>query len=251
MTRTRRQRRRRSQTGLHSALQSVGGTFLPPRRTVIVETQWSGYVAASNVSTSGNFASVIVNSLYQPYNTPSSNSFTNAIGGYPFVGVSSGGASITASPIGYNYLSSNYNTYKVLEYEVEFTVTPQNSGDTVAMSMAPLGNQEQPTTGTWNFFRMAGQRFAQTGRAVNGANSRLNTLRYSGKVWVDLGLTRAQWLATGAPQAIMGSQPTGGNVDYFGFLISTLDGAANGSPVVVDCIIRQKVIVSDPVQYGN
>jgi hypothetical protein len=233
-----------------STIANMGMVLVPQRRTVTLESQWTGYIAAGSLTTAGNFASVGINSLYTPFSTSSGNSFVNIAGSVPFSGTSSGGASTASNPIGYTYLSTNYNGYKVMDYEVEFTVTPQNSGDTIAMAMAPLGNQEQPTTGSWTYYRMAAQPFAQSGRAINGANTRLNTLTFSGPVHRDLGLTRPQWLAFGGVTA-MGSQVGSNQYDYFGFFVCSLDGASNANVVVVDCVIRQRVVVSDPVQYGN
>ncbi len=233
-----------------SLVANIGNVLNPQRRTVTIETQWTGYIPAGSLTASGNFASVGINSLYLPFSTASGNTVVNVLGATPFNGVSVAGAAISSNPIGYNFLSSNYNGYKVMDYEVELTVTPQNSGDTIAVSMAPLGNQEQPTTGNWTYYRMAAQQFAQSGRAINGANSRLNTLTYSGAVHRDLGLTRAQWTAFGGITA-MGSQVGSNQYDYLGVFLCTLDGAATASIVCVDITIRQRVTVSDPVQYGN
>lgn len=229
-----------------STLQGIGNNIIPQRKVVIVSTQWTGYLIAGNLSAAGNFASILPNSLYQPFNPATGNTVTAAT----FGGTSSGGASVTSTPIGYTYLSTNWQTYKVLDYEVELTINPQNSGDTCAMAIAPLGDQEQPTTGTWNFYKMSAQRYALSGRATNGANTRLNSLKYSGPFHRDIGLTKRQWLDF--PQTPMGTFPTGNDsVAYFGIFLSTLDGATNANPLVVDIVLRQRVVVSDPVQYGN
>jgi len=235
---------------MRTSVQGIGGNFLPQRRIVTISTQWTGYIAIGSLTVAGNFASILPNSLFQPFNPTTGNTFANVAGAVPFSGTSSGGAVTTANPVGYTYLSTNYQTYKVLEYEVELTVNPQNSGDTAAMSMAPLGDQEQPTTGNWNYFRMSAQRFARSGRATNGANTRLNTLIYKGPFHRDIGLGKRQW--EDFPMTPIGAQPSGNDtIAYFGIFLSTLDGAVNAAPVVVDCVLRQRVLVADPVQYAN
>lgn len=243
--------RRRSGQGSSSfGTQSLGQSILPQRQSVIVETQWTGYIPAGSVTVAGNFASIECGSLFMPLDPSTSNTFTKSTGTLPFAGTSTGGASITNNPIGYSYLSGNYNTYKVMDYEVELTVTPQSSGDTIAMAMAPLGNQEQPTVGNWTYYDMSAQRFSRSGRAINGANSRLNTLKYRGPYNRDLGLSRRQW--QDFPMTVMGSIPSANNaLGYFGIFLSTLDGAATASPCVVDVVLRQRVIVADPVQFGS
>jgi hypothetical protein len=246
----RRRRTRRGSLLRGPGITNLGQQILPQRKIVIVESQWTGYVAAGSMSTTANFASILPNSLVQPFLPSTGNTFAAAGAAPAFNGTSSGGSNTSINPIGYNYLSGNWQTYKVLEYECELTVNPQNSGDTTAMSIAPLGDQEQPSTGTWTYFRMAAQRFAKTGRATNGANTRLNTLKYSGPFHRDIGLTKRQWLDF--PQTPMGSQPSGNDtVAYFGVFLCTLDGATNAAPVVVDFTLRQVVVVSDPIQFGN
>ncbi len=235
------------------ALQAMGQNILPMRKTVVVSTQWTGYLAAGTQSTGSgaNFASILPNSLVQPFLPPTGNNFAATVSAFAFKGTSSGGSTTMVNPVGYDYLSTNWETYKVTDYEVEFTVNPQLSGDSVCMAMAPLGDQEQPANGAaWTYYSMSAQRYARTGRATNGANTRLNTLLYRGPVHRDLGLTRRQWLDM--PQTDMANQPSGNNtIMYFGIFLSSLDNSTNVSPIVVDVVLRQRVIVSDPFQFGN
>lgn len=232
------------------SIQSIGMSIIPLRKVVTVESQWTGYIAAASLTTGGNFASILPNSLVQPFLPTTGNTFALAGASPAFAGTSSGGATTAVNPTGYNYLSSNWTTYKVLSYEVLLTVNPQNSGDTTAMAMAPLGDQEQPSTGTWNFYRMSAQRFSRSGRATNGANTRLNTLKYQGPFHRDIGLTKRQW--EDFPMTPITNQPSGNDtIAYFGILVQSLDGATNAAPLVVDCVLRQVVVVADPIQFGN
>jgi len=228
----------------------MGQSILPQRKEVVVSTQWTGSIAAGSLATTANFASFVPLSIYQPFNTPSGNTFANAGAAPAFKGTSLLGSSTTNNPIGYNYLSSNWSTYKVIDYEVIVTVTPQSSQDPVAMAIAPLGDQEQPTVSTWTYFDMCAQRFSRSGRAINGANTRLNSLVLRSSAHRDLGLTKQQWMDY--PQTGMGTQPSGNNtVTYFGVLLASLNGATNSIATLVDVELRQRVIVSDPVQFGS
>lgn len=230
--------------------QAIGQSILPYRKEVIVSTQWTGSIAAGSLATTANFASILPSSLYQPFLPTTGNTFANSGAAPAFKGTSLLGSSTSNNPIGYNYLNSNWETYKVIEYEVVLTVTPQSSQDPVVFAMAPLGDQEQPTVGTWTYYDMCAQRFARSGRAINGANTRLNTLMYRGTVHKDLGLTKQQWLDY--PQTDMASQPSGNDtINYFGILLASANGATNSIATLVDVVLRQRVIVSDPVQFGS
>ncbi len=230
--------------------QAMGQSILPSRKEVVVSTQWTGSIAAGSLSTTANFASFLPASIFQPFNTPTGNTFANAGAAPAFKGTSLLGSSTTNSPIGYDFLSTNWETYKVVEYEVILTVTPQSSQDPVVMAIAPLGDQEQPTVGTWGYFDMCAQRFARSGRAINGANTRLNSLVYRGAVHRDLGLTKQQWLDW--PQTDMAAYPSGNNIiNYFGIFLASANGATNSIATLVDVQLRQRVIVSDPVQFGS
>jgi hypothetical protein len=229
---------------------SSGQEILPSIYHAIVQSQWSGYIAAGNLTSAGNFGNFIANSLLTPYGT-GTYPFTQTTGTTPFLGVSTGGAATTANPIGYNFLSSNYNEYKVLDYEAELTVVPQNSGDTVAMALFPTGDQQVPTTGAWTYLRASAQPNARSGLAINGANNRLNTVKIRGTINRDVGYTRQQWLDINSTG--VGSQPGGSGdpVDYLGVYLSTLDGGTNASPVSVIVKMKQRVRMSDRVQFGN
>jgi hypothetical protein len=233
---------------LYRSLQTTGQSILPQRKTVIVSTQWTGYLAPGTQSTSANFASILPNSLVQPFLPASGNNFAATVSAFAFKGTSSGGSATASNPVGYTYLSSYWQTYKVVDYEVILTVNPQLSGDAVAFAMAPLGDQEQPASGAnWTYFTFCAQRYCQSGRATNGANTRLNSLRYSGPFHRDLGLTKQQWLDF--PKTAVTAQPSGNNtVAYFGIFLCSIDGSTNVSPIVVDVLLRQRVIMSDPVQ---
>jgi len=228
-----------------------GQTVLPFQYHTILEQQYSGFVAAGSLGagTSGtaiNYFTMLANGIYQPWGTGNAINATGAGNGNV---TSTCGSASTNSPIGYGFFSTNYNTYKVLEYEAEWTVTPQNSGDTVAFAMWPEGDQQSPTSGTFTYQIAAAQTGAVSGVAVNGANSRLNTLRMKGKVHVDLGLNKRQWLDS-QPIAV-GTSPMGVYIDTIGFMMCTMDGAVNTANVVVSIKIRQRVIFSDRVQFGN
>lgn len=230
--------------------QAIGQSILPYRKEVVVSTQWTGSIAAGSLSAVANFASILPSSLFQPFNTPTGNTFANAGASPAFKGTSLLGSSTTNSPIGYDFLSSNWETYKVVEYEVVYTVTPQSSQDPCVIAMAPLGDQEQPTVGTWGYFDICAQRYARSGRAINGANTRLNSLVYRGPVHRDIGLSKQQWLDW--PQTDMAAQPSGNNViNYFGIFVASANGATNSIAVLVDVVLRQRIIVSDPVQFGS
>jgi len=236
---------------LAASMQNIGQSILPARKTVVVSTQWTGYLAPGTQQTGANFASINPNSLVTPFLPLSGNTFVASASAYSFRGTTTGGSNVGGNPIGYTFLNTYWETYKVTDYEVEFTVNPQLSGDACAIAMAPLGDQEQPANGSnWSYYTMCAQRYAVSGRATNGANTRLNTLRYRGPVHRDLGLTRRQWMDY--PQTDMGAQPSGNNtISYFGIFLSAIDGSTNVSPIVVDVVLRQRVIVSDPVNMGN
>jgi len=228
-----------------------GQTVLPFQYHTVLEQQYTGFVAAGNLGagTSGtaiNYFTMLANGIYQPWGTGNAINATGAGNGNV---TSTCGSASTNSPIGYGFFAANYNTYKVLEYEAEWTVTPQNSGDTVAFAMWPEGDQQSPTSGTFTYQIAAAQTGAVSGVAVNGANSRLNTLRLKGKVHIDLGLNKRQWLD--AMPIAVGTSPTGVYIDTLGFMFCTMDGAVNTASVVVSIKIRQRVIFSDRVQFGN
>jgi len=228
-----------------------GQTVLPFQYHTILEQQYTGFVAAGSLGagTSGtaiNYFTMLANGIYQPWGTGNAINATGAGNGNV---TSTCGSASTNSPIGYGFFSANYNTYKVLEYEAEWTVTPQNSGDTVAFAMWPEGDQQSPTSGTFTYQIAAAQTGAVSGVAVNGANSRLNTLRMKGKVHIDLGLNKRQWLD--AQPFAVGTSPSGVYIDTIGFMMCTMDGAVNTANVVVSIKIRQRVIFSDRVQFGN
>lgn len=246
----RRQRRRARPTMPSLRLQAMGQSILPQRKEVVVSTQWTGSIAAGSLATTANFASILPLSLVQPFLPATGNTFAAAGAAPAFKGTSLLGSATTNNPIGYNYLSTNWSTYKVLDYEVILTVTPQSSQDPVAMAIAPLGDQEQPTLSTWTYFDICAQRFSRSGRAINGANTRLNSLAFRSSAHRDLGLTQQQWMDF--PQTAMGAQPSGSNtVAYVGVLLASLNGATNSIATLVDVELRQRVIVSDPVQFGS
>jgi len=245
-----RRNQRRRNGASRPRFQAIGQTILPFRQEVVVSTQWTGSIAAGSLATSANFASILPSSLYQPFNTPTGNTFANAGAAPAFKGTSLLGSSTTNNPIGYDFLSTNWETYKVIEYEVVLTVTPQSSQDPVVIAMAPLGDQEQPTVGSWAYYDICAQRRSRSGRAINGANTRLNSLVYRGSVHTDLGLTKEQWLAW--PQTDMAAQPSGNNIiNYFGIFLASANGATNSIATLVDVVLRQRVIVSDPVNFGS
>lgn len=226
-----------------------GSSVLPSRYHAVLETQWCGYVIAGDITGTGNFADVQVNAGTQPFQANNTWQFTGSSGATPFAGTNAGGSAMTNNPIGYNFFTSNYGNYKIDAYEAEVTITPQNSGDTIAMALFPLGSQELPSTGNWTYYRAAAQVGAKSGVAINGANSRLNTLRIKGSIPRDLGLTDEQW--ENIPPTAAGSNPTGALNAFVGIFLSTLDGGSNASPVVVLYKMRQWVTWGDRIQLGN
>jgi len=225
-----------------------GQTLLPPVYHAILETNWTGYISSAALGNTGNFFDLMVNSITTPFGSGTYTPILSS-GSPDFFGNSSAGAATTANPIGSAFAAANYGSYKVTEYEIIITCTPQASGDTIAQAMFPMGDQETPTTGAWTYFRGCAQPNARSGLAINGANSRLNTLRFRGKIHQDLGMSKQQWLDL--PNTIMGSTPTGNQSDYFGYVCSTIDGGSNASPVTFTAKLKQRVRFCDRLQLGN
>jgi len=209
------------------------------------ETVFTCSVAAGNVL--DNAASINVSSFPQPLNNVSYTFTNTATGSTPFGGVATLGTNIGNNPIGYSFASANYAGYRVLSYDLHVTSIPQGSGDTLATALVPTGSQELPASGFWNYYKIGGQNVARTGVAQSGANSSLNILRVKSNPYAPLGFTRQQWLAI--PQTAIGSSPSVNS--YVVFFAGTLDGSSNASACVFMVRLRQRIRLSDPIQFAT
>lgn len=194
-----------------------------------------------------NIFSVNVASLFRPFNYVSYQITNTVSGPTPFSLSNTLGSAVTNSPIGYGFASSNYQNYKVLEYDYSVTTYPQAAGDSCATFMFPSGAQETPISGSWTVQLAQGQNLCKTSRSIYGANAKMNTIRMRGTPYQGLGFTREQWLAQ-APTA-MNSSP---NIpSYVVYGLGVLDGAANAGIIVVDVVLRFRVRLSDPQQLNS
>lgn len=209
------------------------------------EMIYSGQIAAGNCL--DNACSFNVADLYQPFNNVTYKLNNTATGSTPMACSPTLGSSITNSPIGYGFAAVNYQLWKVLSYDLSVTVNPQGSGDTLLTALIPTGGQENPTSGTWNWWNAASQNGVVRGQAVHNVPTRSNTLRLRSTPYRALGYSRAQWMAQ--PNNSMNTTST--IPSYVVLFVGVQDGSANVVNIVVNVSLRLRVRLTDPQALYN
>jgi hypothetical protein len=219
--------------------------MFPERFRTVVESNLAFYIPASNIAVAGNYMDVLVNSLYHPFQT--TYVVSTAVNAYSMHGSYVNGFSSTQNPMGYSTLASLYTLYKVLEYELTVTCQPQSTGDTIALCIFPIGNEEIPSAaaGNVNLQVFEGQPKFQSVVCANGVAAKFNSLQLRQPVHELLGKRKSQWLDTDGVG--LGAQPPN-DAGYAAIFLQGLDGATNASPVCVSVKLRQWVELTDLIQ---
>jgi len=247
-SRSRRGSRRPRNRNFRQRVERVPRSFNPLPMTMDADLQmtYTGGIPIGAALT--NIFSVNIAALFRPFATGVSYQITNTVTGpTPFSLTSTLGSSTSNSPLGYGFASSNYQNFKVLEADMSVTTYPQAAGDSCATFLFPSGAQETPISGSWTAYLAASQNGVKTGRAIYGANSKLNTVRIRTTPYFGLGFTRQQWLDQ--PPTAMNGTPAIPSYIIYG--LGVMDGAANAGIIVVDVVLRLRVRLSDPQQLNS
>jgi len=217
--------------------------FFPDKFATVVCTSMQGFIGTANATLSlGNYMSVNVNSIFQPFNT--AYPMTGNIALNPsFHATLNQGFFINDSPIGYTLLASLYNNYRVMNYELEITTQPQATNDVVRACMIPLGADQIPSVALANINLnvLESQPYTIATTCVANSPSTSNTLTIKGDVWRDLGLSYAQYYAGTNPVT---GPPSSALSDYVGYYLQAMS-SNNAQPVAVTAKLRQYIIFSD------
>lgn len=225
------------------------GVVFPDRVEVNCVTTLCGYIAAaSNRSTTGNYMSVMVNSIASPFSTTYSFTTTTASYTYAFSGTLAQGYAITNNPMMFGDISTLYSKYVVVGYKIEVTVNPSSTGDPLRMTLGAYGTEQIPSSaaGNVNLRVLEAQPYTLSktcANAVIGGPGVNNTLVLSGAPYKDMGYTREQYMDN---LTAVTNQPT--LSDYVGLFLQPLNGTSNSSPVNVSIKLSQIVLLSDLVQ---
>jgi len=229
--------------------------LLPQRFITSVSTNLNAYIAAgAATAAAGNYASIMVNSLTSPFNTPTyPMTATTATATYAFAGSLVQGGHIYDSPIGTAGVLSLWQNYKVLSYRLKVTVMPVASADVCECVILPIGNEEIPSAaaGSTDLRVLCAQPRAINKICETNVPFRSNTLILEGHVHNLLGLTKAQWMAL--PSVPVGSQPpsvgtTMSQRAFCGFFLQELNGGNNQSIMTARFELEQTVELSDLIQ---
>lgn len=223
----------------------LGQLILPERFRTVLESNLAFYIPATNIAVAGNYMDVLVNSFYHPFQT--TYVVSTAVNTYSMHGSYVNGFSSTQNPMGYSTFAALYTLYKVMSYELVVTCQPQNTGDTVALCIFPIGNEEIPsaTAANVNLQVFEGQPKFRSVVCANGVAAKFNTLSIRQPVHDLLGKRPSQWMDTDG--TALGAQPAT-DAGYCGIFIQGLDGASNTSPIVVSVKLRQWIEFTDLVQ---
>lgn len=214
---------------------NIGNKLAFPERYVCwLETSLQGHVTLD--ATNGNFTTVNVTSIADPFNT--TYSFTAAANVYDWAGVLAQGNSISNDPIGVGTINQIYKNYKVMRYVIEMTVHPQISTDSALLIGYPSGDEQIPSSvaGNVNSFVMCGQSGNKQKWVSNASDITKNKVVIRGSCWDLLGQRQDQW--KDQPSTAIGTTtafPLAGYVSFFCQIAGTAAGQA-----VTACQIKLK-----------
>lgn len=218
----------------------TGTTIMPDRYTTWLENSIHFYIPpAASTSAAGSYMSVLVNSIYQPFNTT-----YNAIAAtntYDMRGILVQGCTNSKNPMGYSTFASLYQQYKVLKYKVQVSVQPSITTDSLQLVVFPSGNEQIPSAsaGSTNLAVMEGQPQARSKIVVTQAPSKDNTLSITQYVWDLMGRRKNQLMDFASTQ--VNSFPGTNDQGFVGIYLQQLNGANNTQPILVTVRLWQKV----------
>lgn len=220
-------------------------TIMPERFITTLESSQEFYLTANNLDIlSGNYQSIRVNSIVQPFNTTyAANSVAPT---YSMNGTFVQGYGIATPPIGYAFFTSTYKKYKVLGYKIKVSVMTGTNTDLVEAVLLPVGQDEIPNSSAANVncSVLRGQPKAKSRLCHNGGPN--NILSLKGSVYELLGMRKSQWMDTDGT-----TPPNIPNVPgYVGFYLQTLNGLTNAATLVVSIQLYQIVEFTD-LNNGN
>jgi len=212
----------------------TNANFLPRRQIVTCKTQMLGFYNTATARQGGIFG-VFANSLFEPFNNVS---FPLNVTGATASNISLNAAfSITANPIGYSFLSSNYQYYKVRK--ARLTVEGQPAAGADGCILTGYANEQQQSG--FNPIYPASQPGGKVVFMVNGA--RPKKLVLNGTTPNILGYSSAQF--EGLAPTVMGGTPAGTLSWYFNVSWDTCDGAVPAQQINFIFTLEQEVEVSE------
>lgn len=220
-------------------------TIMPERFITTLESSLQYYIPAASLdAVNGNYQSIRINSVVQPFNTTYSAGSVSPV--YSMNGTYVQGYNIGTGPIGYGFMASAYTKYKVLGYKAKISIMTSTNSDLLEAAVLPLGQNEIPSTasGNVNMSVFKGQPKVVSKLCHNGGPN--NVLWIKGSVHELLGMRKAQWMD------IDGTSPP--NIPsvsgYIGFYMQSLNGSTNNQPVAVSITVWQIVEFTD-LNNGN
>jgi hypothetical protein len=201
---------------------------------------------ANATAANGNYMSIMVNSIYTPFNT--NYAFTSSALPYSMRGVSVQGGGAGQNPVGYGNLAALYENYVVLGYSVRVTAVPTLGTDILRQVVVPLGNQEivNPASGLVNLKIYESQPGAKALTCNSGSTpSGIGVTVLKGNCAKDMGMDRSQY--TSRVWSVGGPPTVAQYTDYVGIFLQELNGTNNTQPVVVTIHLSQIVKFMDLV----
>lgn len=205
----------------------------------------SFYIPASNAQfATGNYMSIMVNSIYTPFNT----NFPISASGlsYSMRGVPVAGCGVGQNPVGYTNAANIYNNYVVLGYSMNVTVVPTVAADICRMAVIPLGQEEIPENSAANatIKVMECQPGAKALTCTAGSTpDKSSRLYLKGNCAKDLGMSKSTYESRTWPVTQMPSVAQ--HIDYVGVFLQEITGTVNAQPIVVTIHLSQIVKFSD------
>lgn len=201
----------------------------------------------------GNYFSIMVNSVINPFYTTQNLTNTTATYSYSNYGTLVQGTSSTQSPIGYSSIAQLYTNYRVVKYRLEITANAATAADIFRVVASALGQEEQPSTaaGSMNLRVLEGQPFskAMTVSSAAGMTNGTNTIVLEGYPYQDMGKTKADYM--GEASTPVGSFPDASIRDYVGVFSQPLTGTNNAGICSMQLKLIQDVVFYDLVNQVN
>lgn len=220
-------------------------TIMPERFITTLESSLQYYLTAANLDKdSGNYQSIRVNSIVQPYNTTYSAGSVAPV--YSMNGTYVQGYGLTTPPIGYSFFTNTYKKYKVLGYKLKASIMTGTNTDLLEAVLFPVGQDEIPNNASSNVncSVLRGQPKAKSKLCHNGGPNNVLTLK--GSVYELLGMRKSQWMdIDGTAPPNIPSVP-----GYVGLYLQALNGLSNAATLVVSLQLYQIVEFTD-LNNGN
>jgi hypothetical protein len=244
-------RSRRSSSSSTAGGYSLTNRARPSAKAVFPERYTTTFTNSINcyfpigrlTAAAGNYAAVMVNSAYSPFNAASYQLITAPGSTFSMNGVLVQGDTMAQQAMGYSSMAALYTNYRVLHYSLKATFMPQNVADTSEMVLIPVGFEEIPSTSAAavNLRVMASQPRSIVRVCETAVPARENTLVLQQNGWDLVGMRKQQWIDL--PPTSVTTFPA--NQAYVGIFVQQLNGTNNAAVCTLALELQQTIEFTD------